>query len=72
MGRMERVASALSLSDLRGITGKEVAVYHREPRLALCDELKGWKEGRGERLWRQGTVYNYGCLELYGRNNTPW
>ena len=27
-----------------------ILVQHREPSLALCDELKGWDGGRGGRL----------------------
>ena len=45
----------------------EVAVWHREPNLVLCDNIEGWDEGEvGRRIKRRG-VYDWLTL-LYGRN----
>ena len=48
---------------------REVAVEHREPALALCDDLEGWGgEGKGGYRGR-GCMYNYSWFaSLYGRN----
>ena len=47
----------------------EVAVKHREPSLALCDDLEGWDVGRGGRLKRKVVhVELQWFILLYSRN----
>ena len=54
MGPMEKVAiNGIYTIRCRMDSWREVAVQHREPSLALCDDLEGWNGGRGGRPDRE-------------------
>ena len=44
-------------------------MQHREPSLALCDDLEGWNEGREGGSGGRGYMYNYGyfCFTDYAK-----
>ena len=44
-------------------------MQHREPSLALCEDLEGWHEGREGASGGRGYMYNYGyfCLIDYAK-----
>ena len=55
MGQMEKVASTYVYTIVCNTDSwREVALQHKKPNLALCDDLKEWDGGKRGRLKKEG------------------